>query len=127
MHRTTEATIVHSHIDDMGYSITFIETTIFSKRISELISDDAFAEFQTELTKNPEKGPVIEGTGGLRKVRWKLTGKGKSSGIMYLFLKMHGVIHLVFVFAKDDSDNLTPSEKKELKVIVDAIKREYKK
>jgi hypothetical protein len=113
----------------MEYRITFIETTIFSKRIAELISDDAFAEFQSELSQNPEKGPVIEGTGGLRKVRWKLQGKGKSGGIriMYLFLRMHGVIHLIFVFAKGDNDNLTPSEKKELKVIVDAIKREYKK
>ena len=113
----------------MKYRITFIETKIFSKRIAGLISDDEFAEFQAELVQSPEKGPVIEGTGGLRKVRWKLKGKGKSGGIriMYLFLKMHGMIHLVFVFAKGESDNLTSKEKKELKIIVDAIKQEYKK
>ena len=113
----------------MKYRITFIETKIFSKRIAGLISDDEFAEFQAELVQNPEKGPVIEGTGGLRKVRWKLKGKGKSGGlrIMYLFLKMHGMIHLVFVFVKGESDNLTSREKKELKIIVDAIKQEYRK
>jgi hypothetical protein len=113
----------------MKTHITFIETNIFTKRIAGLISDDALAEFQAELAQSPEKGPVIEGTGGLRKVRWKLKGKGKSGGvrIMYLFLKIHGVIHLVFVFAKSESDNLAADEKKQLKKIVDAIKREYKK
>ena len=46
---------------------------------------------------------------------------------MYLCLKMHGIIHLVFVFAKGESDNLTADEKKQLKKIVDTIKREYRK
>ena len=105
------------------------ETNIFSKRIAGLIGDEDFAEFQTELAQSPEKGPVIEGTGGLRKVRWRLKGRGKSGGIriVYLYLKIHGVIHLVFVFAKSESDNLTADEKKQLKQIVDAIKREYRK
>ncbi len=113
----------------MKNHIIFIETSIFSRRITGLISDDAFAEFQAELAQNPEKGPVIEGTGGLRKVRWKLKGKGKSGGmrIMYLFLKLHGVIHLIFVFVKSESDNLTADEKKQLKNIVSTIKREYQK
>ena len=46
---------------------------------------------------------------------------------MYLYLKVHGIIHLVFVFAKVESDNLTDDEKKQLKKIVEAIKREYRK
>lgn len=113
----------------MKHHITFIETNIFSKRIAGLIGDDDFAEFQAELAQSPETGPVIEGTGGLRKVRWRLKGRGKSGGvrIVYLYLKIHGVIHLVFVFAKSESDNLTADEKKQLKQIVDAIKREYRK
>jgi hypothetical protein len=53
----------------MKQYIAFIETSIFTKRIAGLISDDAFAEFQAELAQSPEKGAVIEGTGGLRKVR----------------------------------------------------------
>lgn len=113
----------------MSSHFTFIETKIFSKRIAGLISDDKLAEFQTDLAHSPEKGPPIQGTGGLRKVRWAIEGKGKSGGIriMYLYLKMHGIIHLVFVFAKNESDNLTADEKKQLKQIVDAIKREYRK
>jgi hypothetical protein len=109
--------------------ITFIETRIFTRRISGLIADDDFAEFQAELAQNPGNGPVIEGTGGLRKVRWKLKGKGKSGGlrIIYLYVRVRNQIHLVFVFTKDESDDLTSGQKKQLKSIVDAIKREYRK
>ncbi|VGO15743.1 Toxin HigB-2 [Pontiella desulfatans] len=89
----------------------------------------ALRTFQAELARNPEKGPVLEGTGGLRKVRWKLPGKGKSGGIriIYLHLKLRGRIYLVFVFAKDESDNLTASQKAELKKLVEAIKKEFRK
>jgi len=108
--------------------LTFIETKIFSKRIAGLLSDDEIASFQSELAENPEKGPVIEGTGGLRKVRWGLRQKGKSGGlrVIYLYLKMRNLIYLVFVFSKDESEDLTPSQKKQLKAIVDAIKQEHK-
>jgi len=113
----------------MNSYFTFIETKIFSKRIAELVSDEQLAEFQAELAQNPEKGPPIQGTGGLRKVRWGLEGKGKSGGIriMYLYLKLHSIFYLVFVFAKNEIDNLTADGKKQLKQIVDAIEREYKK
>lgn len=109
--------------------ITFIETKIFSKRMAGLLSDDDFAAFQAELAQNPEKGPVVEGSGGLRKVRWRLKGRGKSGGlrIIYLYIRVRNRIYLVFVFAKDESDNLTPVQKKQLKSIADAIKQEYRK
>lgn len=109
--------------------VTFIETRVFSKKIVNLLDDDSVADFQQELARHPEKGPVIEGTGGLRKIRWKLPGKGKSGGVrvIYLHLKWRGKIYLVFVFAKDESDNLTASQKKDLKRLVDAIKKEFKK
>jgi hypothetical protein len=109
--------------------VTFVETSVFTRRIAGILDDDSFADFQTELARNPEKGPVLEGTGGLRKARWKLPGKGKSGGIriIYLHLKLRGRIYLVFVFAKDESDNLTASQKAELKKLVEAIKKEFRK
>jgi len=109
--------------------VTFVETSVFTRRIAGILADDSFADFQTELARNPEKGPVLEGTGGLRKARWKLPGKGKSGGIriIYLHLKLRGRIYLVFVFAKDESDNLTASQKAELKKLVEAIKKEFRK
>ncbi len=109
--------------------VTFVETGVFSRKIVGLLDDDGLAEFQTELAHNPEKGPIIEGTGGLRKVRWKLPGKGKSGGIriIYLYLKLPGRIYLVFVFAKDECDNLTTVQKVELKKMVEAIKKGFRK
>jgi hypothetical protein len=109
--------------------VTFVETSVFTRRIAGILDDDSFADFQTELARNPEKGPVLEGTGGLRKARWKLPGKGKSGGIriIYLHLKLRGRIYLVFVFAKDESDNLTASQKAEMKKLVEAIKKEFRK
>lgn len=123
------STIVHSHTDGMNTHITFIETKVFSRRIVDLLDDADLAEFQADLAQDPEKGPLIQGVGGLRKIRWGSKGKGKSGGVrvMYLYLRIHGVLHLVFVFAKSESANLKPDEKNQLKQIVDAIKREYRK
>jgi len=108
--------------------VTFIETRVFSKRGDAFPSDEDYAQFQNNLAQNLEKGPVIEHTGGLRKVRWGMKGRGKSGGIriMYLYLKTHGIIYLVFLFTKGESDNLTAEQKKQLKAIVDTIKREYR-
>jgi hypothetical protein len=113
----------------MKQFITFVETKVFSKRISGLISDDAFAEFQTDLGQNPGRGSVIEGTGGLRKIRCKVAGKGKSGGlrIIYLYVRVRGQIHLVFVYAKNQAEDLTPDQKRALKGIVERIKQEYRK
>jgi hypothetical protein len=109
--------------------VTFVETSVFTRKIAGILDDESYAEFQQDLARNPEKGPVIEGTGGLRKIRWKLPGKGKSGGIriIYLYLKLRGCIYLVFVFTKDESDNLTASQKTDLKKLVEAIKKECRK
>ena len=109
-------------------TVTFVETRVFTRRIAVILGDESYAEFQQELARNPEKGPVIEGTGGLRKARWKLPGKGKSGGIriVYLYLKLRGRIYLIFVFTKNESDNLTAPQKAELKKMVAMIKKEFK-
>ena len=113
----------------MKAHVSFVETKVFSKRIEKLIGDESLAALQVELARNPETGPVIEGTGGLRKARWALKGRGKSGGIrvIYLYLRIRNVIYLVYAFSKDESDDLTPDQKKQLKAIVEAIKQEYKK
>lgn len=108
--------------------VAFIETKIFSKRATRLMDDEGLAGLQTELARNPERAPVIEGAGGLRKARWSLKGRGKSGGIriIYLYLKVQSIIYLVFVFAKDESADLTPDQKRQLRMIVEAIKQEYR-
>ena len=59
----------------------FVETVIFTAAVLTLLSDQEYAEFQQFLASRPTAGDVIQGTGGLRKLRWAAGGKGKSGGV----------------------------------------------
>jgi mRNA-degrading endonuclease RelE of RelBE toxin-antitoxin system len=80
----------------MVFMIAFIEHPIFTKQIQELMSDTDYAAFQQELVANPKRGKVMEGLGGLRKVRAALPDRGKSGSarVIYLLLLEHGTIFL---------------------------------
>ena len=110
--------------------IQFIETTGFTDRISRLGLDQDLQRLQRELVENPTKGKLDPGTGGLRKVRLADSrhGKGKSGGarVHYLFLPKPAVIYLVFVFTKDEIDTLSPTQKKQVRRVTQAIKREWR-
>ncbi|MCC7093285.1 MAG: hypothetical protein IT277_03735, partial [Ignavibacteriaceae bacterium] len=62
-------------------SIKIIETSIFTKKISSLLNAEEYRKLQNELMLNPQRGKVISGSGGLRKIRWGISGKGKSGGV----------------------------------------------
>jgi len=66
-------------------------------------------------------GVLIQGAGGLRKVRWKLEGKGKSGGVRIIYYwKTEGdQIYMLFVYPKSEQENLTSEQKKALKQIVE--------
>jgi hypothetical protein len=67
----------------------FIETSVFTKRIAEMLTDDEYHALQETLIQNPKAGPLIPGGKGLRKYRWAASGKGKRGGvriIYYLYL-----------------------------------------
>ena len=59
----------------MARSFTFIETEVFTKRIVKMVDDETYGDLQAELVKDPTKGSVIQGTGGLRKIRNGRAGK----------------------------------------------------
>ncbi len=63
------------------YRMVIIETPLFTRIIGELMSDDAYRQLQEALIERPEKGDLIPGSGGLRKVRWKLEGQGQRGGV----------------------------------------------
>ncbi len=98
-----------------------IETTIFTKKISSLLTQEEYRSLQNELILNPEKGKVIRGSGGLRKIRWAISGRGKSGGvrIIYYWIKSNDIILLLLVYPKNEQDNLTPSQLKILKLLVE--------
>lgn len=82
----------------------FIETGIFTKHVSAYLSDDEYAGFQSYLLQNPESGKIIQGSGGIRKVRWATTGKGKSGGvrIVYYYKKSDFEIWLLTIYRKNE-------------------------
>jgi hypothetical protein len=94
----------------------FIELPAFQKHRNDYLDDELFRSFQLELLKNPEAGDLVEGTGGLRKVRFsdQRRGKGKRSGLRGIYYWWSGFdqFWLFTVYSKNEQDDLTPAQKK---------------
>lgn len=111
----------------MNHAIEFVETSIFTKQIKELATDDELKVLQTELIAHPEKGDIVKGTGGLRKIRMATGNKGKSGSIRVLYVLAHiDKIFLVLAYPKSVKDSLTNEEKMKLKRLVQSLKGEDK-
>lgn len=109
---------------------TFIEVPLFTKRWEEIgLGDDELQNLQIMLLKDPASGPVMEGTGGIRKVRFPLEHRGKSGSIRvcYTDFSEYEVIYLITAFEKKDQENLTDAEKNVLKKLVKSLKEEAAK
>ena len=108
-------------------SRTFIEVPLFTKRWKEIgLTDEELTALQIVLLKDPQSGPVMEGTGGIRKVRFPLENRGKSGSVRvcYTDFEEYEVIYLITAFTKDEEDNLTQKEKQILKKLVKTLKEE---
>ena len=83
---------------------------------------------ETAIAADPKAAPVIPGTGGIRKLRWSGSGRGKRGGIrtIYFYHAGPGVIYLLTAYAKSDRDDLTPDDKKTWSKLVARIKKEEK-
>ena len=106
---------------------TFIEVPLFSKRWKEIgLGEEELRALQIMLLKDPESGPVMEGTGGIRKVRFPLKNRGKSGSIRvcYTDFAEYEVTFLVTAFEKKDQENLSDNEKNVLRKLVKALKEE---
>lgn len=99
----------------------FIETATFTKLILELLTNDEYRGLQNLMLENPERGDIIKGGGGIRKLRYALPGRGKSGGIrvIYYWITRNDQILLLLAYPKSKKDTLTDKET--------AILREYVK
>jgi mRNA-degrading endonuclease RelE of RelBE toxin-antitoxin system len=89
-----------------------VETSIFTKEITRILSDDEYRQLQYFLVANPQSGDVIKGSGGLRKIRWKTKGRGKSGGIrtIYYYHQDESMLLMIYVYEKSKTENLTPKQ-----------------
>ena len=90
----------------------FIETPTFTRAITSLLADDDYAHMQIALVQNPSLGDVIRGGGGLRKLRYAVSGRGKRGGIrvIYYWLKDESQIYMLLAYAKSVKDTLNAQE-----------------
>ncbi len=101
--------------------MVIIETRFFTRRIKELMSDDEYRALQETLVNRPGMGDIVQGTGGLRKVRWKQEGHGKSGGVrvIYYWMTEDEQLYMLYVYPKSKQEDLTAEQKKALKLIVE--------
>ena len=107
----------------VAYNIAmiFIETPIFTKRIQKAMDDDTYAALQQELVKHPDAGDVIQGAGGIRKVRWGGSGRGKRGGSRTLyFWNCAGRIYMLYVYLKNEREDITATQLKQLRQTIES-------
>ena len=102
---------------------SFIETSWFSKRVTDLLRDDEYARMQWRLVQIPDIGDLIPGAGGLRKFRYSAKSKGKRGGarVIYYFAASHGRIYMLDIYTKDEQADVTLPRLRELKKLVDEL------
>lgn len=100
---------------------TFVETRLFTTLLQEYLSDDEYGALQQALVANPEAGAVIPHTGGVRKLRWGLAGRGKRGGlrVIYYLRTRQGQIWMLTLYAKNVAENIPAHILKKIREEID--------
>lgn len=87
----------------------FIETSAFTKRVIGYLTDDEYLGLQMFLLERPDAGQIVRGTGGVRKLRWAITGRGKSGGlrVIYYWRVSNDEIWLLTMYSKNERENIS--------------------
>jgi hypothetical protein len=101
--------------------ISFVETKLFTRFVQDYLSDDEYSKLQQALLSNPEAGAIIPGSGGVRKLRWGVVGRGKRGGIrvIYFLRTRHGQIWMLTLYAKNVAENISAKVLKQIKEEID--------
>ena len=101
--------------------MVFIETTSFSRLLPQYLNDDEYLALQHFLMDQPDAGDLIQGAGGLRKLRWSKENKGKRSGtrVIYYWHISEDQIFLFTIYAKNEVIDLSAKEKKALRKLLE--------
>lgn len=100
----------------------FIESSLFTQQLPGYLSDDSYAELQAFLCRQPDAGNLIRGSGGLRKLRWRASGRGKWGGLrmIYYWRVDRDRIYCLTLYAKNEMADLSALE---IRVLRDLVER----
>ena len=100
--------------------VRFIETSEFTREVVKHLTDEQYRQLQNALIANPALGAVIQGTGGVRKLRWRDPSRGKRGGlrVIYYWHVPGSTILFLLAYPKNEQDDLTPAQLKALKAII---------
>ena len=102
----------------------FVETKNYTEDVEDLLTPEEQRELQSRLISRPNAGAVIRGTGGCRKLRVRMRGRGKSGGgrVIYYWIDEKEKIYLLHIYDKTKQEDLTPEQAKTLAVIAARMK-----
>lgn len=100
--------------------VTFVETKLFTRLVHEYLSDDQYAALQQAIADEPEVGRVVRGTGGVRKMRWGVGGRGKRGGVRVIYyLRRHDEVWLLTLYAKSEAESIPENVLRQIKEEID--------
>ena len=100
--------------------MVIFETSIFTKKIIVILNDEEYRTLQNILVEKPDSGDIIQGSGGIRKIRWAASGRGKRGGarVIYYWATQHDQIFMLYAYAKNERENLTKDQLSVLRAVV---------
>tara|TARA_B100000745_G_C20039522_1_gene354204 strand:- start:377 stop:718 length:342 start_codon:yes stop_codon:yes gene_type:complete len=106
---------------------TIVELPEFQKRSSNLLKEDEKASIINYLAAHPQSGDIVQGTGGIRKLRWSAQGRGKSGGVRVVYYYHNGSIplFLLTIFGKGEKANLSKAERNDLAKFTISLRKNY--
>ena len=101
--------------------ISFIETKLFTRLVEQYLTDEEYLSLQRELIENPEAGAIIPGSGGVRKMRWGMAGRGKRGGlrVIYFLRTRQGQVWMLTLYPKNVADSIPAHVLKQIKDEID--------
>lgn len=99
---------------------SFVETRLFTRLVLRYLSDQEYSELQLTLITDPDAGNVIPGSGGVRKLRWRLSGRGKRGGyrVIYFVKRTSRVFWMLTMYPKNVSDYISPEVLRQIRMEV---------
>ena len=98
----------------------FVETPVSTSALQRHLDDERYRQLQVALMLRPGQGPIIPGSGGLRKVRWAAAGAGKRGGlrVIYYWAPVERAFYMLYAYTKSEQGDLTPAQTRVLRRLV---------